>query len=619
MKIYLGMAKVLELESEYIETENYWTRENANVNASACSAMWYCGKRLLLEQVLELLPQDAVRAHVEGWLHLNKIFDGGWWLPYCCGVDTARILLKGLKTPNVVSKPPRHLDSAVDQLANFVMMMANERTGAVGLNAVDLYLAPFVKHDNLDYRQVKQCIQRFIFNLNYTTRVGYQTPFSNITICLGVKDYWEAPAIVGGRIVGKLGDYIEEAKLVLKAICEVFLEGDAYGRPFTFPVTTVIATREFFKLLKEDQELWDLFWKVVAERGSFYFLNSITTDRTGIFSFCCRLTIDVDRVLRHLHMARGTWALPPSTGSIGYVTINLPRLAFEGLKKGDVEKYVEELLYQYMAVARKVLNILRARYMKLHRLGYYPLTKEYVDPINPFKYYYNTIAVTGIAEYAAIVLGDPKLWYKEFSLDGRENAPEIVKVYRRTFEYMHKILEEFEHEDNVLYNLEQAPAESSSYRFALLDYERYPEYRSFIPQEVDPYSGKIEPFYTSQNTPPYTTYRLCTQIAIEAETQKLFTGGVIKHIFVHRPIEASKVADLMLDILYNYDVVYISYTPTQCICLDCGYRTTQLIWECPKCGSKNIEQWTRIVGYYRPVRQFNPGKRAEFKARRSMV
>ncbi len=612
------MSRILDYEIEYINKESWLVRENANVNEAAITLFWYIAKRCMLDDVLKYFPPEAVKAHREGWIHLNKIFDGGWWLPYCCGVDTARILIKGLKTPNVVSRPPKHLDSAVDQLANFVMMMANERTGAVGLNAIDLYLAPFVRHDKLDYRQVKQCVQRFIYNLNYTTRVGYQTPFSNVTLALGVRDYWDAPAIVGGKMVGKLGDYIDEAKLVLRALCEVFLEGDAYGRPFTFPVTTVIATEEFFKILKEDPELWDTFWKTVAERGTFYFLNSITTDRTGIFSFCCRLTIDVNKVLQHLHQARGVWALPPSTGSIGYVTINLPRLAFEGKRRGDVEKYVEEFLYQYMSIARKVLNTLRARYIKLHRLGYYPLTREYVDPIDPFKYYYNTIAVTGIAEYAAIVIGEPKLWYREFDLDGKEYMSEIINVYKRTFAYMNKILEEFEHEDNILYNLEQAPAESSSYRFALLDYEKYPEFRQFIPSEVDPYTGKREPFYTSQNTPPYTTYRLSTQIQIEAETQKLFTGGVIKHIFVHRPLEPTKVSELMLEVLKT-DIVYVSYTPTQCVCLDCGYRTTQLIWECPKCGSKDIEQWTRIVGYYRPVRQFNPGKRAEFKARRDMI
>jgi len=612
------MSRILDYEIEYINKESWLVRENANVNEAAITLFWYIAKRCMLDDVLKYLPPEAVKAHKEGWIHLNKIFDGGWWLPYCCGVDTARILMKGLKTPNVVSRPPKHLDSAVDQLANFVMMMANERTGAVGLNAIDLYLAPFVKHDRLDYRQVRQCIQRFIYNLNYTTRVGYQTPFSNITLALGVRDYWDAPAIVSGRVVGRLGDYIEEAKLILKALCEVFLEGDAYGRPFTFPVTTVIATEEFFKILREDLELWDLFWRTVAERGTFYFLNSITTDRTGIFSFCCRLTIDVHKVLQHLHQARGVWALPPSTGSIGYVTINLPRLAMEGRKRGDVEKYVEEFLYHYMNIARRVLNTLRARYMKLHRLGYYPLTREYVDAIDPFKYYYNTIAVTGIAEYAAIVVGEPKLWYREFSLDGQEYAPEIIKVYKRTFTYMNKILEEFEREDNILYNLEQAPAESSSYRFALLDYERYPEFREFIPSEVDPHTGRREPFYTSQNTPPYTTYRLSTQIYIESETQKLFTGGVIKHIFVHRPVEPTKISELMLEVLKT-DIVYVSYTPTQCVCLSCGYRTTQLIWECPKCGSRDVEQWTRIVGYYRPVRQFNPGKRAEFRARKDMV
>ena len=605
------------VEEEYIEELNWLAKENANIGVSAMSLLFYKVKNILVEDTLSKLPADIAKAHYEGLIHINKIRDGGWYLPYCQGYSTAKILATGLKTETVKSRPPRHLDSAIDQLANFIMIAANESTGAVGLDAVDLYLAPFVRYDNLDYRHVKQCIQRFIYNLNYSTRAGYQAPFSNVTLALGVRDYWNAPAVVGGKTVGKLGDFVDEAKLVLKAICEVFLEGDAYGRPFTFPVTTVIATREFFKILEEDPELSELFWKVVAERGSFYFLNSITTDRTGIFSFCCRLTVDRKKVLDALHEARGTWLQIPGTGSIGYVTINLPRLAMMAKKSGDQESTVLDYMLECLEKSRRVLMMLRRRYEKLHRLGLYPIRRTYLDNLNPFKYCFNTVAVTGIAEYAAIMLGEPKLWYREFSLDGKEYAPEIVKVYRKTLTYMSKILEEFESEDNVLYNLEQAPAESSSYRFALLDYEKYPEYREYIPTEVDPYTGKREPFYTSQNTPPYTTYRLSTQIHIESETQKLFTGGVIKHIFVHRPIEPTKVKELIQEVL-NTDIVYVSYTPTQSICLDCGYRTTQTIWSCPKCGSNNIEQWTRIVGYYRPLRQFNPGRRAEFKARRGL-
>ncbi len=1031
------MSRIVDLELEYINRTSWLVRENANVNESAITMFWYIAKQSVLEEVLKYIPPRAVRAHREGWLHINKLFDGGWFLPYCCGVDTARILQKGLITPNVTSRPPKHLDSAVDQLANFIMMMSQERTGAIGLNAIDLYLAPFVAHDRLGYEQVKQCMQRFVYNLNYTTRTGYQTPFSNVTLVMGVKEYHNAPAYVGGRIVGRLGDYVEEAKLVLKALCEVFLEGDAYGRPFsvagdeytivrtgnsvrvceighmidelfekypelvisragyeilplfktgidfevlglahgipvfqrvlfvvrhkekelyeietedgftvkvtgshsvlvwdgdkivckkaselkegdylvrtlyapslgeelkevnlveilknsnaasrlyvkfsdgkimkldkvdpravssedkirvsgskyeiparvefsddlaylltivalrggfskkreegdyeltirfhlneeriatkvariverifniepkmrkredrgtieirirteliiepiriligdnstrripdiifraswsaratalqavfdlygnmdseyvrveitgkellmtiayllmtlaapfkveklrgrkyrivlnvidvplrmeerkvremvmsacadgmgfvtrsrivkirkinynnyvydfttssetflasifmvhnTFPIPTVIVTEEWIKIIEEDPELSRLFWKTVAERGSFYFLNSLTSDRTGIFSFCCRLTADMRKVAEYLHTSRGVWALPPSTGSIGYITINLPRIAIEASMRGDAEKYIDELLYEYMMISREVLNMFRARYIKLHRLGYYPLTKLYIDEYDPFKYYYNTIAVTGMGEYAAIVLNEPRLWMREISPDGREYAKDVISVYRRTFEYMGKILEEFEEEDRVLYNLEQAPAESSSYRFAKLDWERYPKYRDFIPCGIDPYTGRKEPYYTSQNTPPYTTWRLETQIKVESETQRLFTGGVMKHIFVHRPVPESSVKKLILTICKNTDIVYMSYAPTQSICLDCGYRTTEILWECPKCGSKNIEQWTRIVGYYRPVRSWNPGRRAEFASRRDLA
>jgi len=608
---------VLAIEKKVINDESI-RRENANTSESAISLFWNVAKCIITESVLNYLPPEAVKLHKDGWLHINKLWDGAFYLPYCGGFDTARILEKGLITPSVISKPPKHLDSAVDQLANFVMIAALERTGAVGLNAIDLYLAPFVKYDKLDYKRVKQCIQRFVFNLNYTTRIGYQTPFSNIIFGLGVKEYYELPAYVGGRIVGRLGDFIDEAKLVLKAFIEIFLEGDAYGRPFAFPVSTVLLTDNFVKLIKEDEELWNLFWKCVTERGQFYFLNGFSIDASGIFSFCCRLTSNVKKVMEYLHMTKGVWVLPPSTGSIGYVTINLPRIAIESMKRGD-EKYVDEYLYQVMVYARKVLNFFRNRYKRLHRLGYYPLTKIYVDEFDPFKYYYNTIAVTGMAEYVSILMNEPKLWYCEINLDGHEYAKDIIKIYRRTFEYINKVLNEFEEEDHVLYNLEQAPAESSSYRFAKLDWEKYPEFRQFIPHGKDPLTDREEPFYTNQNTPPYTTYRLETQLLIESEVQQLFTGGVMKHIFVHKPLDYESIAKLMLKIGYETKIVYYSYAPTQSICLDCGYRTTALIWECPKCGSTNIEQWSRIVGYYRPVRNWNPGRRVEFVMRRNMI
>jgi len=614
---------ISRLEDEYIGNLSWLVRENANTNESAISLFWYIAKKTICsEGVLKIINgyvPGAGKLHNDGWIHIHKIFDGGWWLPYCGGINTGIVLQKGLKTPSIISKPPKHLDSAVDQLANFIMMMAQERTGAVGLDAIDLYLAPYVRHDKLEYKQVKQCIQRLIYNLNYTIRVGYQSPFSNITIGLGVKPYYEAPAYVGGKVVGKLGDFIDEAKLILKAMCEVFLEGDAYGRPFTFPIPTIIVTKEFLKILEEDAELWELFWRTVAERGTFYFLNSLHTDRTGIFSFCCRLTIDRVKVNEYLHMTKGTWVQIPGTGSIGYVSINLPRTAIIASKIGDAENHIFDVLIDLIEVARKILNLLRQRYIKLHKHGLYPLTREYIDPENPFRYYYNTIAVVGIAEMVPIILNEPRLWYREITPEGKELKDDITRIYNRVLGYINKLLQEYEREDNVLYNLEQAPAESASYRFALLDWIAYPNYRDFIPHEVDFVTGRIEPFYTSQNTPPYTTYRLEVQMEIEEASQRLFTGGVIKHIFVHRPLEYEKVADLITGILERYDVVYLSYTPTQSICLNCGYRTTAQIWECPKCGSTEIEQWTRIVGYYRPVRQFNPGRRAEYKARRDMV
>ncbi len=607
-----------KLELEYFEKSNWIVQENANTNDSAITLFWHVAKEIITNEAFKQLPPESMKAHFDGWIHINKLRDGGWYLPYCGGFSTERILAKGLITPSIISKPPKHLDSAVDQLANFIMIAAQERTGAVGLNAVDLYLAPFVKIDNLSYKQVKQCIQRLIFNLNYTTRVGYQTPFSNVMFGLGIKEYYDMPAYVGGKVVGKLGDYLDEAKIILKAFIDVYLEGDAYGRPFTFPIPTVAFTSEFVKLLESDAELSELFWKCVAERGQFYFLNGYAIDVSGIFSFCCRLTSNMVKVSQYLHSTKGVWVLPPSTGSIGFVTINLPRIAMEASLRGDAEKYLDEILYHYMQLSRIVLQTLRLRYMKLHRLGYYPLTKIYVDEFNPFKYYYNTIAVTGMAEMISIIMNEPMLWYREIDIDGHEYVNDVIRIYREVFEYMNKILEEFEREDNVLYNLEEAPAESSSVRLAKLDWQRYAGFRNFIPRSKDLFASVEEVFYTNQLTPPYTTYRLDTQLEIEGSCQRLFTGGVMKHIFVHRPVDYENVEKLIL-LTSKYSLVYFSYTPTQSICLNCGYRTIATLWECPKCGSSNVEVWSRIVGYYRPVRNWNVGRRAEFAVRRDLV
>ena len=605
---------------EYLRKNDLLVQENANKNESAIKLFHWIIQKYLIEPYIEnFIPDDLKKWWKINLVYPNKLYDGGFLLPYCEGFNTELIIKNGLITSGAISKPPKHLDSAIDQITNFIMMVCQELTGAVGVNAIELYLAPFVKYDKLDYKQVKQCIQRFFYNLNYTTRVGYQTPFSNCVIQIGIPEFIENRyAYVGGRIVGKLVDYIDEAKIILKAIFENILEGDAFSRPFTFPIFTVIYTPEFEKLLNEDPELHELFWKAVSERGQPYMLNSLKYDAKGVYSFCCRLTSDCNKVMKFVYRNRGgIWVFPESTGSYTFVTINMAGLAMYTFKNyGREEKYVYDVLIDLLTSIRKYLKELRKWYEKLHKLGLYPMRKIY-NPNFP-TYHYGTFGIACIAEYVSLILNEPQLWIREIDFEGRMYKDEIIRVYRRTLEYINKIVDEFMEEDKILYNVEEVPGEFSTVKFARRDYELYPEFKQFIPKGKDPYTGNEEVFYTTQLTPEYTTYRIETQLEIEGQCQKLFTGGVMKHIYAHKPIEPEYVEKLCKKALIEHGVYYLGYTPTQSICLDCGYRTTALIWECPKCSSTNVEQWSRIVGYYRPVRNWNPGRRAAFTLRKGI-
>jgi len=600
-----------------IQQDEFYLRENANMYDSAAMIEFLTYAKLIeplvLSEIEKNCGKEIVEKHIKGEIHIHKLKDGGFFKPYCGGFYAVEVIRQGFETSSCASKPPKHLDSAVDQLVNFICACANERTGAVGLGPIES-LAPFIRFDKLDYKQVKQCIQRFVFNLNYSTRTGHQTPFSNITFYLIPRVLKNFPAYVGGKYVGTLDEYEEEIAMLFRAFLEVYFEGDAYGRPFTFPIPTVIVNEEFFKWL-ETHNLKELFFKVVVERGVFNFQNGVIIDPLTLFSFCCRVTANTEKVKK---FTRGIWVLPPTVGSIGYVSINLPYLALKLKSEGkDIESHIFDLIYEDMKVGRKVLMFLRRRYEIIAKQGGYPITLRYIGP-NPFKYYYNTIAVVGLPEYVTIVLNNPKLWNLEISLDGYEYKKEIINVETKVLEFMNKVLEEFEKEDNVLYNLEQAPAESTVGKFAkacIRDFGKLAE--TYLPSAKDPFSRKIEYFMSSQNTPSYTTYRLETQLEIEGATQKLFTGGVMKFINIHRPIEPRQ-AELLVKSCINHGLIYYALNITQVICLDCGFRSIKLLWQCPICGSTNIEILSRIVGYYRPIRNWNPARRAEFTTRQSI-
>ncbi len=606
------------LIEEYLSGLEWATKDNANVPISISGLMAHVLGSAIYEEAQKLLPKSALILHEEGWIYIYKLRDGSVARPYCGGLDSKLIVEKGLRTPTVVSRPPKHLDSAVDQLVNAVYIFSQERTGAVGLYGVDVVLSPYVKRDGLGYSAIKQNVQRFVYNLNYPLKSG-QSPFSNIVFALSNKFYRAQPISIGSSkfklSTETFENYFDEAKQVLKAFAEVFAEGDAIHQPFTFPIPTTIMNKDMEKILESDSELWSLYWSMVAKTGQMYFLNGFNNRAEDLFSFCCRLISDMSRVREILHQAKGVWDMPPSVGSVNVVVINLPRLAM--IARTSDDKTMLDKLDQLLEISRATLMWFRARYQKLFAEGMYPMTREYIDAVNPFKFYYNTIGVIGMAEYVSIMFGDPFFWFNAQPSD----IPKIVKLYSNILNYINSRLREFEEEDNVLYNIEEVPGETLGVKLAWKDIEyakklsTSEDLTTYIPVgEID---GRKAPFYTNQLTPPYTTLHLRWQLEIESKCQKLFTGGVIKHVFVDKELPVDVVAKFVTTTLRDTDIVYMSITPTLVVCSSCGYRAIGRLSKCPKCGAPT-DLWSRIVGYYRPVKSWNSGRVAEFNVRKDM-
>jgi len=603
---------------EYLSSYEWAIRDNANVPRAVTGLLSHVLGVALQEEASRLLPREALKLHEDGWIYIYKLRDGSIVKPYCGGIDSKPVIEKGLKTPTVISKPPRHLDSAVDQVMNAAYIFSQERTGAIGLYGIDLTLAPFVRRDKLNYKAVKQNIQRFIFNMNYPLKAG-QSPFSNVVFAISNKYYRGQPAPnIEQRfrfVLDTYENYIDEAKLVLRAFAEVFAEGDAIGQPFTFPIPTTIMNNEMEKILNEDPEIWKSFWDMISKVGQMYFLNGYRHRAEDLFSFCCRLLSDMGRVREILHQAKGLWDMPPSVGSVNVVVVNLPRLAM--IARVSDDKAIYDKLDELLNVARKTLMWFRARYQKLFAEGMYPMTREYIDPADPFKFYYNTIGVIGMAEYASIMIGNPFFWLQAQPSD----IPKIVKLYTDILNYINSRLKEFEEEEEVLYNVEEVPGETLGVKLAWKDIgfakelTRSEDLSTYIP--VGEVEGKKAPFYTNQLSPPYTNLHLRQQLDIEAQCQKLFTGGVIKHIFIDRELDSDTIAKFVMKSLRNTDVVYLSITPTVAVCPSCGYRAVGKYALCPSCGS-SMDLWSRIVGYYRPVKMWNSGRVAEFNLRRDL-
>jgi len=614
---------VEELERSYLKRTDWEIVENANTNFSYSNFRNYLFEKLVeTPSVLSsYLPPDAVEAHYKGDIHIHKLPDS-LWIPYCIGWSYRRILELGLKTPSVVSRPAKHFDTAVSHLVNFFFMAAQEFTGAQATSAFDLYAAPFVARDGLSHSRVKQPLQAMLFELNYPARAGYQSVFTNITLVLDTsRGVLEGDAIVGGERVGSLGDYLGEALEVSKALFELYLEGDAVGQPFTFPIPTLMLTKDFDWEGRRWGELTDLIFEALARRGSAYLLNGYASDVEALYAMCCRLTIDVNHVVNHgLKLsyadeedaferflkareggkAFGIWAVPDATGSIGVVTVNLPRIA--ALSEGEWGVF-EELLGERLQLARKVLLAWRVRYERSLRSGLMPITRVY---LGHFNHHFNTFGLIGLPEAAANFLRDPKVWLEGSARSVRE----AVEVERRMVQLVREFAEECEEVDGFLYNVEEVPGESTGYKLALADRQLFKEREDVL----IPSDGSA-PFYSNSVVPYYADAPIYQRAVWEGEVQQEFTGDVMMHLFLSEQPDPKALKSLVRRIAVNTKVVYFSITPTISVCRECGWRAVGTHWQCPKCGSA-ADVWSRIVGYYRPVRQWNPGKRAEFALRK---
>ncbi len=440
------------------------------------------------------------------------------------------------------------------------------------------------------------------------------SPFTNITLMIDmIPGALEGEAIHGGKIVGQFQDYIDEIILVNKALTELYLEGDSKNQPFTFPIPTLTVTDRFDWNGRRWGDLTDTIFEALAKRGTFYILNGYTTDVSAIYSMCCRLTLDMSKVNMNnsLKLAvnpqvkpdglRGMWAIPDATGSIGVITLNLPRIAARSA--GNWSIFISQV-YEKMEQGRKILSIWRTTYERNLKIGLMPMTNLYLQHLAN---HYSTIGIVGLPEAAANLMG-----YNVWREGSKKEMAEAVKVEKEIVRAIREKTEEFEKTDGYLYNVEEIPAESTAYRLAKLDMERM---RHLVESgdALIPTEGGA-PFYSNSVVPYYADIPIALRAKWEGEVQQEFTGGVMMHLFLYESPDPKALKRMIRHILTKTKIVYLSITPTISVCRKCGWNNVGIYDQCPKCESQ-VDWWSRIVGYYRPVRTWNIGKKAEFNIR----
>ncbi len=574
--------------NDYLEKADWRVKENSTVSYSIGGLILHNSGTVIANYWLnELYDEEIGRAHKNGDMHIHDL---SMLSGYCAGWSLRQLIEQGLGgvTGKITSAPARHLSTLANQMVNFLGVLQNEWAGAQAFSSFDTYLAPFVKTDNLSYKETKQAIQSFVFGVNTPSRWGTQSPFSNITLDWVVpEDLKSLPAIIGGKPQAfTYGDCQAEMDMINRAFIEVMLEGDYAGRGFQYPIPTYNITRDF----DWDNENVPLLFEMTAKYGTPYFQNFINSDLnpSDVRSMCCRLQLDKRELRRR---GGGLFGSDEFTGSIGVVTLNLPRMAYLSENEDDFFRMLE----RNMGIAKRSLEIKRRVIEKLNDFGLYPYTKHY---LKDFDNHFSTIGLVGMNEACLNAR-----WLKN-TIDHEVSLAFAKKV----LDTMREKLADFQEETGNLYNLEATPAESTSYRLAKHDKERYPD---IITAGID------TPFYTnSSHLPVNFTHDVFTALDIQESLQTKYTGGTVFHTFLGERIQNWETTRaLVKKIAENYRIPYFTLSPTYSICPDHGYIAGE-VYTCPIC-SKPTETYSRITGYYRPVQHWNNGKQQEFKQRQT--
>lgn len=575
----------------YLQINDWRVKENSTVTYSVGGLILSNSGAITANYWLsEVYDEEIADAHRNADIHIHDL---SMLTGYCAGWSLKQLIKEGLGgvVGKITSSPASHLSTLCNQMVNFLGIMQNEWAGAQAFSSFDTYLAPFVKADNLSYKEVKQCIQSFIYGVNTPSRWGTQSPFTNITLDWVVpNDLAELNCIVGGKEMDfRYKDCVKEMAMVNKAFIEIMIEGDANGRGFQYPIPTYSITRDFDWSETENNKL---LFEMTAKYGTPYFSNYINSDMepSDVRSMCCRLRLDL-RELRK--KSGGYFGSGESTGSVGVVSINMPKIAYLAKDKIDFFERLDKL----MDISARSLKVKRTVITQLLENGLYPYTKRYLGTFNN---HFSTIGLVGMNEAC---LNAKWLGKNLTDKDAQEFTKEVLN-------HMRNKLSDYQEQYGDLYNLEATPAESTAFRFAKHDVAKYPDIITAAKKKGD------TPYYTnSSHLPVGYTEDIFTALDIQDELQTLYTSGTVFHAFLGEKLPDWKsAANLVRKIAENYKLPYYTLSPTYSVCKNHGYLAGEVA-VCPECGERT-EVYSRITGYYRPVQNWNDGKAQEYKDRK---